>query len=38
MIDNDENIFDYDSESVKPLFTPVLEMIELIDKEIQNTL
>jgi uncharacterized protein (UPF0332 family) len=33
-----ENIFDYDSESVKPLFTPVLEMIELIDKEIQNTL
>jgi uncharacterized protein (UPF0332 family) len=33
-----ENIFDYDSESVKQLFTPVLEMIELIDKEIQNTL
>ena len=33
-----ENIFDYDSESVKPLFGPVIEMIELIDSEIQNAL
>jgi len=33
-----ENIFDYDSESVEPLFDPVIEMIELIDTEIQNSL
>ena len=28
-----ENIFDYDNESVKPLFEPVAEMIGLIEKE-----
>jgi uncharacterized protein (UPF0332 family) len=33
-----ENIFDYDSESVKPLFKPVTEMIKLIDDEIKNAL
>ena len=33
-----ENIFDYDSDSVWPLFTPVREMIDLIDKEIKKTL
>ncbi len=33
-----ENIFDYDSESVKPLFEPVSEMIKLIDAEIKNSL
>lgn len=32
-----ENIFDYDSESVKPLFEPVTEMIKLIDTEIKQT-
>lgn len=31
-----ENIFDYDSESVLPLFEPVLEMISLIETEINN--
>lgn len=31
-----ENLFDYDYESVKPLFKPVAEMIDLIEKEIQN--
>ena len=31
-----DNIFDYDSESVKPLFDSVLEMINQIDKEIKN--
>jgi uncharacterized protein len=29
-----ENIFDYDNESVKPLFVPVREMISLIEEEI----
>ena len=33
-----ENIFDYDLESVKPLFEPVAEMIDLIEKEINNAL
>ena len=33
-----ENIFDYDKDSVQPLFKPVHEMIELIEKEINNTL
>ncbi len=33
-----ENIFDYDSESVRPLFEPVTEMIKLIDEEIKNAL
>lgn len=33
-----ENIFDYDHESVKPLFEPVAEMIDLIEKEINNAL
>lgn len=31
-----ENIFDYDEESVKPLFEPVNEMIDIIDQEIKN--
>ena len=31
-----DNIFDYDEESVAPLFEPVLELIDLIDKEIQK--
>lgn len=31
-----ENIFDYNSESVQPLFPQVLEMIEEIDKELKN--
>jgi len=33
-----ENIFDYDRESVEPLFEPAKEMIELIATEIQNAL
>ena len=33
-----ENIFDYDSDSVKPLFDPVSDMIDQIYKEIQNAL
>lgn len=33
-----ENIFDYDNDSVKPLFEPVKEMIDLIEKEINNAL
>ena len=33
-----ENICDYDADSVQPLFKPVHEMIELIEKEINNTL
>ncbi|HOM86290.1 MAG: HEPN domain-containing protein [Tenuifilaceae bacterium] len=33
-----ENMYDYDSESVKPLFEPVLEMISEIEKEIKNAL
>jgi len=32
------NIFDYDPESVKPLFASVLEMINQIDKEIRNSI
>lgn len=32
-----ENIFDYDSESVKPLFKQVSQMIDLIEKEINKT-
>jgi uncharacterized protein (UPF0332 family) len=31
------NIFDYDKESVIPLFEPVAEMIELIKKEIKKS-
>ncbi len=31
-----ENIFDYDNDSVKPLFDPVAEMIDLIEKEINK--
>ncbi len=33
-----ENIFDYDSDSVQPLFKPVIEMINLIEKEINKAL
>ena len=33
-----ENIFDYDKESVQPLFKPVNEMIRLIEEEIKNAL
>ena len=33
-----ENIFDYDKESVQPLFKPVNEMIKLIEEEINNAL
>ena len=33
-----ENIFDYDNESVQPLFKPVIEMIKLIEEEINNAL
>lgn len=33
-----ENIFDYDVDSVLPLFEPVAEMIELIEIEIKNAL
>jgi len=33
-----ENIFDYDDDSVQPLFKPVHEMIELIEKEINNAM
>ncbi|MCK4407329.1 MAG: HEPN domain-containing protein [Bacteroidales bacterium] len=32
------NLFDYDSESVLPLFDLVIDMIEQIEKEIKNTL
>jgi len=32
-----ENIFDYNSDLVEQLFEPTLEMIELIEKEINNT-
>ncbi|HZW66062.1 MAG TPA: HEPN domain-containing protein [Hanamia sp.] len=31
-----DSIFDYDQESVKPLFEPVKEMIELIEKKIND--
>ena len=30
-----ENIFDYNAESVEPMFSLVIEMIEAIDKEIK---
>ena len=33
-----ENIFDYDNDSVQPLFKPVNEMIKLIEEEINNTM
>ncbi len=33
-----ENIFDYDNESVKPLFIPVAEMISAIENEINKTM
>ncbi|HLW07426.1 MAG TPA: HEPN domain-containing protein [Marinilabiliaceae bacterium] len=33
-----DNIFDYDNDSVRPLFKPVSEMIDLIEKEIYKTL
>jgi len=33
-----ENIFDFDNDSVQPLFEPVNEMIRLIEKEINNPL
>jgi uncharacterized protein (UPF0332 family) len=33
-----DSIFDYDQESVNPLFEPVKEMIELIEKKINNSI
>lgn len=33
-----ENMFDYNSDLVEPLFEPAAEMIELIEKEINNAL
>jgi len=33
-----ENVFDYDRDSVQPLFEPVIEMIRLIEEEIDNVL
>jgi uncharacterized protein (UPF0332 family) len=33
-----ENIFDYDSDTVQPLFGPVEEMIRRIEEEIKNAL
>ena len=33
-----ENVFDYDCDSVQPLFEPVIEMIRLIEEEIDNVL
>ena len=33
-----ENIFDYDKESVQPLFIPVKEMLDLIKEEIQKSI
>lgn len=32
-----DNIFDYDQESIEPLFEPVKEMIELIEIKIDNS-
>lgn len=32
-----ENVFDYDSEAVNPLFEPVMDMIKKIEKEILST-
>jgi len=31
-----DNIFDYDAESVKPLFESVLEMLKIIESELQT--
>ena len=31
-----ENIFEYDNDSVQPLFNPVSEMIDLIENEINK--
>ena len=31
-----ENIYDYDEDSVKPLFEPVNEMIDIINQEIKK--
>jgi len=33
-----DNIFDYDMESVEPLFEPVLELIDIIDDEIRQNI
>jgi uncharacterized protein (UPF0332 family) len=33
-----DNIFDYDKESVEPLFEPVLELIDIIDDEIRQNI
>jgi len=33
-----ENMFDYNSDLVEPLFAPAVEMIELIEEEIYNAL
>jgi uncharacterized protein (UPF0332 family) len=33
-----ENMFDYNSDLVEPLFEPAAEMIELIEEEINNAL
>ena len=33
-----ENIFDYNNDLVEPLFEQVIEMIEMIEKEINNAL
>ena len=33
-----ENIFDYDQESVQPLFIPVKEMLDIIKTEIQKSI
>ena len=33
-----ENIFDYDNDSIYPLFNPVKEMISLIEEEINNSM
>jgi len=33
-----DNVFDYNEDSVLPLFIPVAEMIDLIEKEIKKTL
>lgn len=33
-----ENMFDYNSDLVEPLFEPTAEMIELIEEEINNAL
>ena len=33
-----ENLYEFDSESVLPLFDSVLEMIQTIEKELKNAL